>query len=91
MNITEYFEELISDYEQCYRQQFHSDIRLVEECILMLEKHCFVLNALSGNVENEVKDKLDEMHIMVWALHSTLETLYVSIFKYFYYLVLEKL
>lgn len=76
MNITEYFEELMSDYEQCYRRQFDSDIRLVDECILMLENHCFVLSALSGNVEYEVKDKLDNIHAMVWALHSTLETLF---------------
>lgn len=76
MDITEYFEELISDYDQCYRRQFDSDVRQVEECLLILENHCLVLNALSANVENEIKDKLKNIYTMVWSLYSRLETLF---------------
>ncbi|XP_031351423.1 uncharacterized protein LOC116176801 isoform X2 [Photinus pyralis] len=77
MNIAEYFEDFISDYEKCYRQQYDQDIRLVDEYILILENHHFVLNALSENVQNEpVKEKLDQMQMAVWSLYSKLETLF---------------
>ncbi|KAK5650433.1 hypothetical protein RI129_001462 [Pyrocoelia pectoralis] len=76
MNIAEYLEELISDYDHCYRRQLDLDVRLVEECILMLENHCCTINALSANVNNEVKDKLNNIHAIVWSLYSRLETLF---------------
>ncbi|KAL1487700.1 hypothetical protein ABEB36_015607 [Hypothenemus hampei] len=77
MNITEYFEELISDYHECYRRQFDLDVRLIEENLLRLENHCFVLNRLLANVENELlQEKLNNLHSMVWELHSILENLF---------------
>lgn len=76
MEIYNYFNELIVDYNQCYLQQFTLDIRLVEECIVVLENHYFVLNALLSNVDNELKDKLENLRNIIWSLYSRLETLF---------------
>ncbi|KAK4881534.1 hypothetical protein RN001_004853 [Aquatica leii] len=39
MNITEYFEELLFDYDRCYGIQFHLDVRLVEKNLVTLKNH----------------------------------------------------
>ncbi|KAL1489247.1 hypothetical protein ABEB36_014180 [Hypothenemus hampei] len=73
----EYFQELISDYQECYRRQFDLNIILVEENLITLEDHCFILNRLLTNVDNDLlQEKFQNLHSMEWQLHSILQNLF---------------
>ncbi|KAL1488698.1 hypothetical protein ABEB36_014497 [Hypothenemus hampei] len=60
MNVIEYLEELMYDYDQCYRRQFDLDIRLVEENLLKLEDHCVLLNTFLSHVENDLATNITQ-------------------------------